>query len=108
MSSYDDELLSSFLHGRSRILRFLRGKTGSQQDAEDLAQEAWIKLSRNGDAAADAPIAYLTRIARSLAIDHSRTRGRALTSGEVADLLDVADEAPARSASSKTASRCSC
>lgn len=94
MSAYDDELLSSFLRSRSRIQRYLTGKTGSQQDAEDLTQEAWIKLARNGSAAAAMPVAYLNRIARSLAIDHGRTRKRHLSSDEIADLMSVPDDSP--------------
>lgn len=94
MSTYDDELLSSFLRSRSRIQRYLTGRTGSQQDAEDLTQEAWIKLARNGPAAASMPGAYLNRIARSLAIDHGRSAKRNLSSGEIVDLMSVPEDSP--------------
>lgn len=94
MGVYDDKLLSSFLGSRSRIHRYLTGKTGSKQDAEDLAQEAWIKLSRNGDAAVSMPGAYLNRITRSLAIDHSRTKKRQLSIEEVTDLISIPDDSP--------------
>ncbi|MBN9055335.1 MAG: RNA polymerase subunit sigma [Shinella sp. 65-6] len=94
MSAYDDELLASFLRSQSCIRRYLAGKTGSPQDAEDLAQEAWIKLARNGVAAANAPLAYLNRIVRSLAIDHGRSRARYMSCEAVADLLCVPDDRP--------------
>jgi RNA polymerase sigma factor (sigma-70 family) len=94
MSAYDDELLASFLRSRSRIQRYLTGRTGSRQDAEDLTQEAWIKLARNGAAAANAPFAYLNRVARSLAIDHGRTKGRHMSSEVISDLLSVPDDRP--------------
>lgn len=94
MSAYDDELLASFLRSRSRIQRYLTGKTGSRQDAEDLTQEAWIKLARNGVAAANAPLAYLNRVVRSLAIDHGRSRARQMSSEAIADLLSVPDDRP--------------
>ncbi len=94
MSANDEKLLSSFLRSRSRIQRYLMGKTGSRQDAEDLTQEAWIKLARNGAAAAGAPVPYLNSVARSLAIDHVRNRTRYLSSNAVADLLSVPDDRP--------------
>lgn len=94
MSAYDDELLSSFLRSRSRIQRYLKGRTGSQQDAEVLTQEAWIKIARNGSAAAAMPVAYLNRIVRSLAIDHGRGAKRHLSSDEIASLISVPEDTP--------------
>ncbi len=94
MASYDDEIVTAFMRNHSRIRRYLERKTGSRQDAEDLAQETWIKLARNSAAALAAPVPYLNRIAQTLALDHLRGRKRLLTSGEMADLLAVADERP--------------
>jgi RNA polymerase sigma factor (sigma-70 family) len=94
MSASDDELLNYFLSKRSRIQRYLTGKTGSRQDAEDLTQEAWIKLARNGVAAANAPLAYLNRVVRTLAIDHGRGKARQLSSEVITDLLSVPDDRP--------------
>lgn len=94
MASYDDEIVTAFMRNRSRIKRYLERKTGSHQDAEDLAQESWIKLARNSAAALAAPVPYLNRIAQTLALDHLRGRKRLLTSDEMADLLKVADERP--------------
>lgn len=94
MKNYDDELLAIFSGHETRIRRYLRGKTRTAEDAEDLVQEAWIKLARNGVNAMAAPIPYLMRIARSLALDHSRSETRRLGKREVADILDFADERP--------------
>lgn len=90
----DDEILSSFLRSRSRLQRYLKGKTGSQQDAEDLTQEAWIKFSRNGSAAVAMPSAYLNRVAHTLAIDHSRTKKAYLSTDQIAELMSIPDDTP--------------
>jgi RNA polymerase sigma factor (sigma-70 family) len=92
MKNYDDELLAIFSGHETQIRRYLRSKTRTIEDAEDLVQEAWIKLARNGAAAIVAPIPYLMRIARSLALDHSRLERRRLGRRVVADILDFADE----------------
>ncbi len=98
MADKDDDLLDMFMRLQPQLIRYFAGRTRSREDSEDLAQEAWIKLSRNGAAALAAPVPYLRRIARSLAIDHSRGRARLLTSTEVDALLDIPDEraTPAR------------
>lgn len=92
MAEKDDDLLDVFLRLQPHLLRYFSGRTRSREDSEDLAQEAWIKLSRNGGAALAAPVPYLRRIARSLAIDHSRGSARLLTPTEIDTLLDIPDE----------------
>lgn len=94
MAHCDDELVSVFLSNEAAIKRQLRGKVPVREDREDLAQEAWIKLVRNGSAALAAPVPYLRRIVTTLAIDHARGRKRQLSSAEVADILSVPDDAP--------------
>ncbi|WP_077967222.1 RNA polymerase sigma factor [Ensifer adhaerens] len=94
MAEKDDDLLDVFLRLQPHLIRYFSTRTRSREDSEDLAQEAWIKLSRNGAAALAAPAPYLRRIARSLAIDHSRSPSRYLTSTEVGVLLNVADQRP--------------
>lgn len=76
MAGYDDEIVSAFLRNERAIKRSFQTVTGSPADSEDLAQEAWTKLERNGSAALAAPVPYLFRIVRSLAIDHQRRRSR--------------------------------
>ncbi len=76
MAHRDDELVSVFLANRTAIKRQLASKVPVREDREDLAQEAWIKLARNGTAALAAPVPYLRRIVATLAIDHARGRKR--------------------------------
>lgn len=94
MAHCDDELVSVFLANETAIKRQLAGKVPIREDREDLVQEAWIKLARNGAAALAAPAPYLRRIVATLAIDHARGRNRRLSAVEVADILSVPDEAP--------------
>lgn len=76
----------------------MRGRVGNRQDAEDIAQESWARITAatRGDRTAIENVrGYLFRIARNLIVDHRR---RAASSIEVkADeaLLDrVADPRP--------------
>jgi RNA polymerase sigma factor (sigma-70 family) len=91
MATNRNDLLGIFLKHRPKLLNYFSARSLSREEAEDLAQEAWIKLSRNGEAAFAAPIPYLMRIARSLAIDFGRGKARTLSSAEIDDLLDVSD-----------------
>lgn len=94
MAHCEDELVSVFLRNEADIKRYLARKTAVREDCEDLAQEAWIKLARNGTAALAAPVPYLRRIVATLAIDHARGRKRQLMSAEIADILCVPDDTP--------------
>lgn len=92
MATDGDDLLGVFLRHRPRLLSYFSSRSLTREESEDLAQEAWIKLARNRDAAFAAPMPYLMRIARSLAIDFGRGKRRALTMTEITDLLQVRDE----------------
>ena len=94
MTQRDDKFLSAFLKTQSDIKRYLTRMTGSREDAEDLAHEAWIKLARNSSNASAAPVPYLKRIARSLAIDHGRGRRHRATTEQIEDALTIRDERP--------------
>jgi RNA polymerase sigma-70 factor (ECF subfamily) len=63
---------------RAEILRFLRARSGDAGEAEDLAQELWIKIA----AGTAGPIAngrsYLFRMANNLVLDQRRARHRAM------------------------------
>lgn len=89
------ELLKAFLAERSSLTRFFRRSTGSAAAAEDLSQEAWLRLaSSDGVAVAHAP-AYLWRICENLAADAARAHARRrLTASEVDDILAVPDPNP--------------
>src|SRR5262249_5093382 len=93
MKSRDDKLALIFMRERAGLSRYLSSRAGSSEDGEDLAQEAWIRFSRNGAAALKAPVPYLRRIVRNLAIDQSRASARRrLTPLEIDDLLSLPDE----------------
>jgi RNA polymerase sigma-70 factor (ECF subfamily) len=95
MASHDDKMAAIFMRERAGISRYLSGRAGSAEDGEDLAQEAWIRFSRSKAITLAAPIPYLRRLVKNLAIDHGRSASRRrLHSHEVDDLLNVADNQP--------------
>jgi RNA polymerase sigma-70 factor (ECF subfamily) len=61
-----------------RIYRYALALTGEFALAEDVAQEAFARLLRNGSGKAFVarPEAWLTRVARNLAVDSLRVRAR--------------------------------
>ncbi|NEU14370.1 RNA polymerase sigma factor [Methylobacterium sp. BTF04] len=80
------------------LLRFLGRKVG-QNDASDLAQEAFIRVARTeyGQTRIQNERAFLFQIAANLVVDHKRAQlrqSRVLTTVEIDDLLTVADETP--------------
>lgn len=98
-------LLTCFIAQRQSLAHYLTGRTGCAATADDLLQEAWLKLSRlQGDETIDNPSAYLQRMATNLAIDDARANARRLLDPmEIDMLLEVADEAP--DAEQRTADR---
>jgi len=94
MTNQDDELLAAFISSQSGIKRYLTRRTGSREDAEDLAQDAWIKLARNKAAALASPVPYLYRVVRTLAIDNDRAGKYRLNARDVTELLAVPEERP--------------
>jgi RNA polymerase sigma factor (sigma-70 family) len=89
-------LLACFIAERKSLVHYLTGRTGCAATAEDLLQDAWLKLNRS--AASETvvnPLAYLHRMAANLAIDDARANARRLLDPtEIEVLLDIADEAP--------------
>jgi len=71
-------LIETYLRQRHTLKRFLKARLGSEEEAEDLVQELYIRLQR-GPPAADirSPAQYLFRMALNLALDHRRERQRA-------------------------------
>lgn len=89
-------LLACFIAQRKRLAHYLTGRTGCAATADDLLQEAWLKLNRSqaGESVGN-PLAYLHRMAANLAIDNARADARRLLDPmEIDMLLDIADEAP--------------
>jgi len=79
----------------ARVRDALRRRGSSTQDAEDIVQEAWVRLvSYQRDQVVDKPEAFLMRTALNLSVDANRTR---VSHGEevVLDEVVLADEAPA-------------
>src|SRR4051795_1987420 len=74
-----EELAAAFTAERSRLVSLAYRMTGSLADAEDVAQETWIRLQRAGADASTAPRdlpAWLTTTATRLALDQLRAAGR--------------------------------
>nr|WP_246480056.1 sigma-70 family RNA polymerase sigma factor [Motiliproteus sediminis] len=65
---------------RAPLLRFYRRQTGSAETAEELLQEAFMRLIRTRDSFPhDTPFRlYFWRLARNLLIDHYRRQHRSL------------------------------
>ncbi len=73
-----------------QLLRFLRARLANEEDAEDLAQEAYLRLLRASDTKLIRdPVAYLFRIARNLVYEWYTSRP---PSSESLDDVDVLDE----------------
>lgn len=68
-----------FTQHRAELLRFLAARCGSLEDAEDLIQDLWFKVTTQQ---ASGPIAngraYLFRMANNLVLDEVRSRHRAM------------------------------
>lgn len=89
-----DGLQALFVAERSSVLRFFRRKTRSHTLAEDLSQDAFLRLAAVEHGSIANPAAYLRRVSANLATDVMRAnRRRRLTGAEIDDLLDVADSA---------------
>lgn len=67
-------LEAAFLANRAALLRFLRAR-GAGMDAEDVAQDVWLRLSATRAPVSDA-VAYLYRMADNLMIDRKRSEIR--------------------------------
>ena len=73
-----------------RVERFLRGKLANPADAQDLAQEAYLRLLRVKDAQLiEDPVAYLFRIARNLV---GELYTRLPPAAEALDDVELADQ----------------
>ncbi|MEM7667808.1 MAG: RNA polymerase sigma factor [Pseudomonadota bacterium] len=71
-----ETLLSFFLAELPSLRRYFARRTGCDALGDDLAQDAWIRLSRNTIRARQAPKPYLWRLAVNLANDHDRAARR--------------------------------
>lgn len=68
----DGGLKAHFLNERPMLLRLLRARLGSVEDAEEILQDMWLKLDHAASGPIAEPGAYLFRIANNLALDRRR------------------------------------
>lgn len=88
-----------FLAQRAPLLRFLRARSGSQDVAEDLLQELWLRLDTLAVRPIAQPAAYLFQTANNLVVDAHRAEERrrrrdAVWSELRADATRDADDTP--------------
>lgn len=92
MSKPSPSLLNMFLNERQRLIKRIRQVVGSASEAEDLAQETFLKLWQRPTTDADTP-GLLHRTAHNLALDHLRAQAVRKRHQEH-ELHDSADHAP--------------
>lgn len=63
---------------RGPLLQFLAARCGSPDDAQDLLQDLWIKVSEQPSGPIGNPRAYLFRMANNLVLDRVRSRHRSM------------------------------
>lgn len=63
---------------RHELARFLALRCGDGEEAKDLLQELWVRLSTHATGPIANPRAYLFRMANNLALNHIRSRHRAM------------------------------
>jgi len=92
-------LEATFMASRPMLLRFLRARLGHFQEAEDLLQDLWLKLSGLETGPIADPRSYLFRMADNLVLDRRRAdqrrarRDDAWTKAQSGATLDV-DQRP--------------
>lgn len=70
-------LLALFAGQRRRLIVDATRVTGDAASAEDVVQEAWIRLSQGtADTPVAEPVGYVRRVVRNLALDEYRQRRR--------------------------------
>ena len=89
---HDRNLLALFLAHRGALVTYARGILGDHARAEDVAQEAYLRLAdAAGTRAIDEPQGYLYRIVRNLAVDSLR---RVLPLEAIADQIPLDRPSP--------------
>ena len=102
-SSAKDDLLAVYLDRRPALVRSFAARTGSQDRAEDVVQDIYVRLQTlSEDSAAEVqnPVAFLYRIGGNLVLDAVRQGKRTAvrdkawteTSGAVVDGVSIADQ----------------
>ena len=90
-STLSGHLAARYGELKRRLARLL----GSDDLAGDALQDTWLRLQRiDTPSPIMNPHAFLLRMAANIAVDQRRSHSRALPEGELAELLDLADNAP--------------
>jgi RNA polymerase sigma-70 factor (ECF subfamily) len=89
-------ILALYQAHRVELVRYASTFAGSRAQAEDVVQEAWLRLGRLRDIdLIHEPVGYLYRMVRNLAIDAYRTRARETARSEAeGPAAAMADERP--------------
>lgn len=75
-----DPLVAVYFEKRANLVRFLAARSGSLAQAEDLAQDLYLKIASRGVAIdAQSPVALLYRMAANLVLDAARSARRSAT-----------------------------
>lgn len=96
------ELLAVYLDRRPALVRFFAARTGSEDRAQDIVQDIYVRLEALSETAAEAvqsPVPFLYRVGGNLMLDEIRTgrrtaaRDQAWTdaSGAAIDGISIAD-----------------
>ena len=92
----DKALTRLYVAHRRGIRAYLNSKVGDAAIADDLTQEAFLRLAEGGGTAVVNGRAWLYRTAHNLAIDHHRREARHRTDTvDTAQLTAVPDDTPA-------------
>ncbi|SKB10065.1 sigma-70 family RNA polymerase sigma factor [Aeromicrobium choanae] len=88
----DDDLADLFEADRSRLVAIATRVVGSRADAEDVVQEAWVRLARQEPGKIENVHAWLTTVVGRLSIDVLRSRTAELPYELDLSELDVAED----------------
>lgn len=88
--------MSALIDQFARLRGILRRRGQSQENAEDLVQEAFLRLYEFQQSGRDVikPEAFVVRAAFNLAVDAGRKKSRDLTVGESVEELQLPDLSP--------------
>lgn len=93
-----DPVGEAFEAQRDRLRAVAYRMLGSRADAEDVVQEAWLRLSRQGTETIDNLAGWLTTVVGRLSLDvlrSRRARPEASYDDRLAELVATADDSPA-------------
>lgn len=91
----DKALMRLYAAHRRGIKAYINKKLGDPETAEDLTQEAFLRLTEGGGGAITHGRAWLYRTAHNLAVDHGRQASRRRTdAANMEGLGAIADDSP--------------